>query len=95
MKNEFKFYDDGSLASASGPKAIEAMRCFTLASALKLYSLTKILPNRHLTATGMLALANKVTGHTYKRGSYMAASLAAKEHATRLRDEVLKDQLVD
>lgn len=84
--SSFEYHEDGSLAVASG--AVEVFRLATLASALKLYSTTRILPNRSVNATDLLTLANRATGHHYRRGQYAMAAEGVLEVMRRLKATV-------
>lgn len=53
----------------------------TLAAAIDLYAKTGIKANKSYTPTNMLRTASKITGKTFKRGQYEAASEALREHA--------------
>lgn len=64
----------GDAVSFVGPDAVNMFRAATLASALKLYAATKMLPTRGVTASGMLKLASEYTGKKYKRGEYQKAA---------------------
>lgn len=57
-----------------GPDAIECYRAFVLASSLKLYAKTKIIPTRGVTITRMLEMATRYSGVKYKRGQAMEAA---------------------
>ncbi len=50
-----------------GSDAIKVYQAATLATHLKLWAKTKIIPTRGVTITKMLALAGNLTGKTYGR----------------------------
>jgi len=60
--------------SYSGPDAVNLYRARLLASSLRLYAKTGIIPTRGVTATAMLRMASEYTGKAYKRGQYDAAA---------------------
>jgi len=69
-----------------GPDAVRLVQALTLASALKLYALHKIIPTRGVTPTLMLAMASAVTGKRYKRGAYLTAAADVDKWAREMRD---------
>ncbi len=70
-----------------GEAGVTIFQAVTLASALRLYAKTGMKPNRAYTPARMLATANELTGHNYRRGQYEAAAAALVELAERLRRE--------
>lgn len=56
-----------------GPDAVQLYRAKLLASSLKLYARSGIIPTRGVTITKMLAFASAYTGKRYKRGEAMKA----------------------
>lgn len=58
----------------AGPDATRLVQAATLASALRLYANTGIIPTRGVNITRMLTLASQYTGKTYKRGSARTAA---------------------
>ncbi len=86
-QNSINHFGSGGV-SFSGPKAVDLFQCAAVAVALEAYASHKMLMNRHYTPTRMLAFANRMTGHLYRRGQYTAAALALREHVERLRAEI-------
>jgi len=87
MYNEIREKEDGGAVFA-GPKGVNAYRAIVIASALELYAKTGIKANRAYTPTAMIKAANEMTGHVYRRGQYVAAALALRELAAKLKTEV-------
>jgi hypothetical protein len=59
-----------------GDDAMRMMRAFALASHIKLYIDTKIIPTRRIGIKRMMAMAKEITGKTYKMNpeGYRAAA---------------------
>lgn len=70
---------DGKLHTYVGPEAMKAFKLITLASALKLWAVSGIIPTRGFGITKMLALATGYTGKPYTRKQ---AEIAANDCAT-------------
>jgi hypothetical protein len=64
---------------------VRIYQALLLASALNLYAKTGIRVNKSYTPTAMLRVANKLTGHNYRRGQYAAAATALRELADRMK----------
>lgn len=77
-----KAYGNGGTVFA-GPSAVNVYRATAISVALKFYAKTGMKINRAYTPTAMLAAANEITGHSYKRGQYEAAAQGLKEWATK------------
>lgn len=58
----------------SGPDATECFRAAILASSLRLWAKTKIIPTRGVTITRMLAMATRYTGRTWQRSEVLACA---------------------
>jgi hypothetical protein len=58
----------------SGPDAVNLMRAITLASSLRLYAKTGLIPTRGITASVLLRIATEYTGKIYKRGQHEQAA---------------------
>lgn len=71
--------------SFSGENGMKVYTALVIASALDLYAKTGLRVNRAYTPTAMLAKANELTGHVYRRGQYAAAAAGLRELADRLR----------
>lgn len=65
---------NGHAVSFVGPDAVELYRVATLASSLKLYAKTGIIPTRGVTCKRMLEMASRYTGKSYKRGAALDAA---------------------
>jgi hypothetical protein len=63
----------------------QVFQCLTLAAAIELYANTGIKANRSYTPTNMLRTAANLTGKTFKRGQFKAASEALRAHAETLK----------
>jgi hypothetical protein len=72
-EDSFVQVNGGSVAFI-GHDAVHLYRAMVLASALKLYAKTKMLPTRGVSARAMLLHATAYTGKTYKRGEAMKAA---------------------
>ncbi len=64
---------------------VNIFRALAIASALDLYAKTGMKVNRAYTPTAMIAAANEMTGHVYRRGQYAAAAMALRELADRMK----------
>lgn len=71
----------GGATVCAGRDAVEVFRANALASGIRLYAKTKMLPNRMWTPTNMLKAAGSITGKTYKRGQYEQAAIDLKAWA--------------
>lgn len=58
----------------AGPDAVNLVRAVYLASHLKLYAKTGIVPTRGVTGPMMLTMATEYSGKKYKRGQYLQAA---------------------
>ncbi len=58
----------------AGPDAIKLYQAKTLATFLRLYAKSGIIPTRGVTITKMLASAHALTGKRYKRGDAVKAA---------------------
>lgn len=67
-----------------GFEAVDLFRARMLASSLRLYAKTGMIPTRGVTITKMLALASHYTGKPYKRGSAAIAADDVKAWADAL-----------
>lgn len=56
-----------------GPDATNLMRAIKLASALRLYARSGMIPTRGVTITVMFKIAKEYTGKDYKRGQALLA----------------------
>lgn len=65
---------DGRPTAFVGPDAVNLFRAKTLASALRMYAKTGMLPTRGVSPTKMLQLARQYTGKEYRRGQHMLAA---------------------
>lgn len=63
---------------------MDVFRARVIATGLRLYAKTKMMPNRHYTPTAMLRAASEMTGEKYKRGEYLKAAA----DLTALADEM-------
>lgn len=72
------------MVTFSGDTGVKVYTLTVLASGLRLYARTGMKPNRAWTPTAMIAKANELTGHVYRRGQYEAAAAACTELAERL-----------
>ena len=70
--------------SYDGPEAVDLYRAKTLASALKMYARSGIIPTRGVTITVMLRMATGYTRKAYKRGDALKASEDVKVWADTL-----------
>jgi hypothetical protein len=75
----------------SGPDGVSVFRALVLASGLRLYAQTKILPNKSYTPTNMLRAATGMTGTKYKRGEYIRAADDLKRLADNLRIKIAQE----
>lgn len=78
-------HHEGGGVTFAGADAIEIYRATAIASGLRLYARTGMKPNRAYTSTAMIAAANEITGHVYRRGQYLMAAQALTEWAQRAR----------
>lgn len=62
-----------------GPDGVSLYNAIAMASALRLYARSGMLPNRAWTATKLLQAAARITGKTYKRGQHQVASDDVRE----------------
>lgn len=79
---------NGGGASLTGHDAILFMRAAVLASSLKLYAKTRILPTRGVTLTKMLAMATTFTGKKYRRTEIMTAHEDVLQWSREMRDAI-------
>lgn len=63
----------------------DILKALTLASGLRIYAATKMLPSRGWTAKAMLDSATSLTGVKYKRGEYEKAANDLTVHANWLK----------
>jgi len=63
----------------------DILKALTLASGLRIYAATKMLPNRGWTANKMLSAAARLTGQPYKRGQYEKAAADLTAYADKLK----------
>ena len=73
QQSEIVHHKSGGI-SLVGPDAINLYRAVMLASSLRLYAKTGMIPTRGVTAMVMLKIAKEYTGKTYKRGQYEQAA---------------------
>lgn len=73
MESEIVYNQAGDAVMMAGD-AVLMFRAFTLASSLKLYAATGIIPTRGCGITHMLKLATSITKKTYKRGEALKAA---------------------
>lgn len=71
--------------SIQGPDGMAYYRALTLASSLKLFIKTGIIPTRGVTGPVMLRIATEITSKTYKRGQYQQAHDDVKLWADTMR----------
>ena len=71
---EITYDANGDAVGFHGHEAVDVYRAFMLASHLKLYAKSGIIPTRGVGITKMLALAGHFTGKAYKRGEALKAS---------------------
>ena len=62
------------------PRIYQAL---AIAKGLEVYAACGLKVNRDYTPSNMIRMANKITGHIYRRGQYKAAALALREWAQR------------
>jgi hypothetical protein len=76
MPNDSKIqYDkDGQAIGFHGKDAVEVFRVATLASSIKMFGRTGMMPTRGMTGAKMLKMAEQYTGKKYKRGQYEQAA---------------------
>lgn len=74
--------------SFNGTQGVNVFGMTVLASGLRLYAKTKMIPNRSYTPTRMLKAAETYTGQTFKRGEYLKAADALTAKARELAGEV-------
>lgn len=65
---------EGSVVSFVGPDAVSLYRARLLASSIRLWIKSKIIPTRGVTITVMLRHATGITGKPYKRGEAQRAA---------------------
>ena len=82
--SEIHVHASGAIAFV-GPDATRLMMAMHLASALKLYDRTKIIPTRGVTITKMMATATTLTGKPYKRGQALKAAEDVKGWADTMK----------
>jgi len=68
-----------------GPDATEYVRAATLASMLKLFAKTGIVPTRRVSGSMLLKMATRYTGKTYKRGQHETAAADVKVWADTMK----------
>jgi len=66
----------GGGVAFEGRNAVELYRLAVLASALKLYALSRMQVNRAYTPSRMMTAAEYALGRRFKRGAYLAAAEA-------------------
>lgn len=77
---------DGKCTSFVGRDAVEYVRAEVLASSLRLYAKTGIIPTRGVSGARMLKLATGITGKNYhKRGEYVKAADDVKKWADEMK----------
>lgn len=80
MNATIKQTESGAVV-CSGRPAVEVFRAKTLATGLRLYAKTGMLPSRAYTPTNMLKAAEAITGTKFKRGQHEQAAQALTEWA--------------
>ena len=75
----------GGGVTLSGPDATRMMQAFVLASSLRLYAKTKMIPTRGVTITYMLNMAAQFSGKKYKRGQAELAAADVQKWAEEMR----------
>jgi hypothetical protein len=78
-------HKDGGFTLA-GADAVNLYRAAVLASSLKLFAKTGMIPTRGVTGSKMLAMATQYTGKKYKRGEHMKASEDITVWVREMRD---------
>lgn len=71
-RSEIVHHNGGS--TYAGRDAVSVVQATVLESALRMYARSGMLMTRGATPTKLLALANGITGKTYKRGDYIKAA---------------------
>ena len=79
---------NASAITFSGPKAVSVFQYTIIAGALELYAKTGMKANRAYTPTAMIAKANELTGHKFKRGQYFEAAAALRAAAAVIRSQI-------
>ena len=74
--------NNGTSFSGSDVRIIQALM---LASSIRLFAKTGIIPTRGVTGAKMLKLASGLTQKPFKRGQYEAAAEALTEYANTLK----------
>ena len=72
----------------SGERATRMLQGRVLASSLRLYVKTGMIPSRGVTITYMLKLAEQITGQKLKRGEALKAAEAVQAWADKERDAI-------
>lgn len=85
MTDSYITVTNGKCSSFVGSDAVNYVRAELLASSLKLYAATKIIPTRGVTISKMLAMATGYTGKAYKRGDAIKAADDVKKWANEMK----------
>lgn len=88
ISNTDSITNSGAGTTFTGTGGVNVYRATVIASALRLYAKTGMKANRAYTPTAMLAAANEITGHHYRRGQYEAAAAGLTEWARRTAAEI-------
>lgn len=89
MRDSITYDDKGQARTFSGEGAVNVFAMAALASGLRLYAKTRMLPNRAWTPKAMMAAATYHTGQTFKARDYIGAAdaLSVKVQAEKIRIE--------
>jgi len=72
------------MTSFNGPDAVNVYAMTVLASGLRMYATTKMIPNRAYTPKAMMAAAERHLGRKFKARDYEGAAAALREAAQTL-----------
>ena len=72
------------MTTFSGPRAVDVFAMLTIASGLRLYATTGMIPNRMYTPKTMMNAAARHTGRKFKARDYEGAAAALTEAAEAL-----------
>jgi hypothetical protein len=72
----------------SGEHAVSVFQCKVIASGLRLYAKTGMMPNRNYTPKNMMAMATQLTGIKFKARDYLGAADALNLLADKTAAEI-------
>lgn len=79
MADSITYDNNGDARTFAGEGAVNVFAMAVIASGLRLYAKTGMLPNRAYTPTKMMAAAERYLGQTFKKRDYLGAAEALSQ----------------